>query len=302
MTAPRHQRRKEKLLALFASHGIQATTKMGQNFLLDRNQVRFIARQGEVGPEDVVLEVGPGTGFLSQELAPTGATILACEFDHKLAAVARDVMKEYPNFILIEGDILAGKNRINPEVLERLEALVAARGPGTRLKSVSNLPYSAGTPFAANLFSSPLPWTRAAFMLQLEVAERLVAKPGTSAYGNLSIIAALGGKAKIARKVPPQVFWPRPRVASAVVTIDFRPPAERLQYPWRALRRVTTAIFGARRKRLRNALKGVIPKASVDEALERLELDPEGRGEAMAPDRFVALATLVAEEFPEAVP
>lgn len=284
----RHQRRKEKLMALFEKHGLRPRTTFGQNFLLDKNQVSFIARTGEAQPGDIILEVGPGTGFLTRELAESGATILAVELDHGMAKVVRSEMENYPNFFLLEADILAGKSEINPEVIARLEKMLQTR-PGT-LKCISNLPYSAGTPFAANVFESPLPWHSGVYMLQLEVAQRLEAKPGTTHYGALSIKAALGGKVKIERKVPPQVFWPRPRVASAVVRIEFNSVEERMRVPWKQLRQICVSVSNSRRKRLCNALKGLIPKDQVVPFLEKCEADPETRGQKLEPATYLRMA------------
>lgn len=292
MGNPRHLRRKEKLMRLFDKHGLRPHTRRGQNFLLDKNQVLFIARCGEIEPGDVILEVGPGTGFLTAELLPTGATVVAIELDHGLATLLHAEFAEAPNLILMEGDILAGKNEVNPDVLARLQSVLDAR-PGATLKAISNLPYSAGTPFTANLFKTPLPWSRAVFLLQLEVAERLVAAPGTRAYGALSIVAQLGGRVRIERKVPPQVFWPRPKVASAVVCIDFFPPEQRMALPWKSMRRVTVAIFNSRRKTLRNALKGLFPKDEVDAWIAEAGLNPELRGEELPAEGFLTLARVL---------
>ncbi len=293
----RHLRRLDKLKALFEKVGIRPHSKMGQNFLLDKNQVMYIARVGALEPRDLVLEVGPGTAFLTQELAPSGATVLCVELDHKLLEIAREETKHFPNVIIMQGDILERKNEINYEVVEKIRELLELRGPGTVLKSVSNLPYSAGTPFMANMFSSPLPWSRAVFLLQHEVAQRVTASPGTAAYGTLSITAALGGKATIERKVPPQVFWPRPRVTSAVLAIDFNSVEERMKLPWKELRQVTSAIFRARRKNLRNAFKGIVEKEETDVITARMNLDPEIRGEMLTPEQILAITREVGARF-----
>ncbi len=289
MADARHLRRKEKLMALFERHGMSPRVRWGQNFLLDKNQVNFIARTGQVGSEDIILEVGPGTGFLSKELAKTGATLIAVELDHGMAGLVQAEMKEFPNFFLIEADILAGKSTINPEVIARLHEMHEARG-GV-LKCISNLPYSAGTPFAANIFESDLPWHSGVYLLQLEVTERMVAKPGSKNYGSLSIKTAIGAtKAKIERKVPPQVFWPRPKVDSGVIRVDFKPLAERMAIPWLELRQVCIAVFNSRRKSIRNALKGLIEKKEVLPFLEEVGVDPEIRGQNMTPEDFLKCA------------
>ncbi|MCL2000646.1 MAG: 16S rRNA methyltransferase, partial [Planctomycetes bacterium] len=167
------------------------------------------------------------------------------------------------------------------------------KSPSGSLKCVSNLPYSAGTPFVLNLLSSPLPWSLGVFLLQLEVGERLIAAPGSREYGDLSIAARLAAQTTIERVVSPRAFWPRPKVDSAVVRMEFLPVAERTALPWRALRAVTRAVFGSRRKILRNAFKDLAQPQDPTALLRQAGLDPEGRGENLRPDEFLGLARLV---------
>ncbi len=299
MSPSRQEKRLDRLKKLFSAHGIHPRIRFGQNFLLDTNQVNLVARLGEVHPGDIVLEVGVGTGFLTRVLTEGGATVLGVEIDRRMAALAREEVGGLPGVTIIEGDILAGKNALNPEVLSH----VAGRLPppaGGALKCVSNLPYGAGTPFVANLCRSPLPWRLGVFMLQHEVARRLTADPGTDDYGALTIAAALGGEAEIARRVPPQVFWPRPKVASAVVRIAFRPEDERAAHPWDDLRRVTSAVFTARRKTLLNALKGRMDRDEAGAAIAACGIDPDRRGETLEPAEFLALARQLGPLFPDA--
>lgn len=294
MGAPRQHRRLDVLRDRFQRMGIRPRQRLGQNFLLDRNQANLIARLGELVPDDLVLEVGPGTGFLTEVLAESGCAVLAVEVDANMLQIAREAVAEASGVAFLHADILAAKNRIAPEVIDALRTRIGESG--RTLKCVSNLPYSAGTPFVANLLASDLPWARGVFLLQKEVADRLVAAPGTAEYGGLSISAALGARTEIARRVPPQVFWPRPKVESAVVVMDFLPIAERMARPWRQLRRVTAAVFGGRRKRLRNALKSVFGRKEVDGVLARLGIDPTVRGETLPPESFLALAEAIPAE------
>lgn len=292
----------KKLRARLDAAGIRPSTRRGQNFLLDPNQLRFIAEAGEPTPGDVVLEVGPGSGFLTRRLALSGAIVLAVELDHGLLPVAREETEGLPNVFYIEGDILAGKNRLNPEVTAKLEELLRLKD-GLRLKSVSNLPYSAGTPFIMNALASPLPWTTGIFLLQLEVAERIVAPPGGKNYGSLSIAAGLASETAIERPVSPKCFWPRPNVESAVIRMNFKPAAERMAIPWTRVRAVTNAVFGSRRKILKNALKGLFSGRGGDDGsganagglLARLGIDPESRGERLSPEQFLAIANALPE-------
>lgn len=292
----------KKLRARLDAAGIRPSTRRGQNFLLDPNQLRFIAEAGEPTPGDVVLEVGPGSGFLTRRLALSGAIVLAVELDHGLLPVAREETEGLPNVFYIEGDILAGKNRLNPDVTAKLEELLRLKD-GLRLKSVSNLPYSAGTPFIMNALASPLPWTTGIFLLQLEVAERIVAPPGGKNYGSLSIAAGLASETAIERPVSPKCFWPRPNVESAVIRMNFKPAAERMAIPWTRVRAVTNAVFGSRRKILKNALKGLFSGRGGDDGsganagglLARLGIDPESRGERLSPEQFLAIANALPE-------
>jgi 16S rRNA (adenine1518-N6/adenine1519-N6)-dimethyltransferase len=289
-------RRGRRLLHLrrrFEEHGVRPRRQLGQNFLLDRNAVLAVCRDAEVFGLDTVLEVGPGSGLLTTVLAGTGASVLAVEIDAALAGLVREETADCPNVELLEGDILAGKHALNPEALDRLAALHAGR-PGGNLLAVSNLPYCIASPFVANLCQSDLPWTRGVFLVQKEEAERFAATPGSGQYGSLSVTVDLATtKARVLRSLPPSVFWPRPKVQSAVVQLDFRPQAERTAVPWRTLRRVTSAVFAARRKTLRNALCALYPKGKADAAeslLAEAGLAPDRRGETLSAAELLDLA------------
>ncbi len=282
--------------------GIRPSTRRGQNFLLDGNLLQYIANLGDLSPRDVVLEVGPGSGLLTRRLALTGALVLAVELDRGLLPVAEEETAGLPNVFYLQGDILAGKNRLNPAVAARLGELLEIRrdwldkdkgGGEPGLKTVSNLPYSAGTPFVMNALASPLPWEVGVFLLQLEVAERIVALPGGENYGSLSIAAGLAATAGIDRVVGPKAFWPSPKVDSALIRMNFRPAEERARLPWPEIRAVTNAVFGSRRKILKNALKGLFPDEDVGGMLEELGLNPEERGENLPPEDFLRLAQRV---------
>lgn len=278
--------------------GIRPSTRRGQNFLLDSNQLLFIAETGNLGPRDVVLEVGPGSGFLTKRLGLSGALVLGVELDHGLLPVAQEETAGLPNVFYLRADILAGKNRINPEVTDKLEELLALKARTLAesgddgapvLKCVSNLPYSAGTPFVMNALTSPLPWETGVYLLQQEVGERMIAPPGGKDYGTLSITCSLAAETTIERTVSPKCFWPRPNVDSAVIRMRFKPVAERCALPWAGIRAVTNAVFGSRRKILKNALKGLFPDGSA-EILEKLGINPECRGEQMSPEDFLHIA------------
>lgn len=291
----------QKLRQRLERAGLRPSIQRGQNFLMDGNQLRFIAETACLTPDDIVLEVGPGTGFLTRRLALSGCVVLGVELDRGLLPLAMEETEGLPNVFYIQGDILAGKNHINPDVLARLAELTEWRGKTLAeegknppiLKSVSNLPYSAGTPFIMNMLASPLPWQMGVFLLQREVAERLAAPPGGKDYGSLSISAGLAAETSIERIVGPNAFWPRPKVESAVVKMLIKPLEERMAVPWRELRQVMNAVFGSRRKILKNAVKGLFPDADPAGKLEEAGIAPDSRGETLAPSQFLQLAGLL---------
>ncbi|MDR2391873.1 MAG: 16S rRNA (adenine(1518)-N(6)/adenine(1519)-N(6))-dimethyltransferase RsmA [Planctomycetota bacterium] len=269
---------------------LRPSTRRGQNFLIDSGQLAFIVEMAGLSPGDSVLEVGPGTGFLTRRLAASGCTLFGVELDFGLLPLAREETASFEKVLLVQGDILDGKNRLNAGLLSQFINFSTRDGHRGECKCVSNLPYSIATPFIINLLASPLPWILGVFLLQKEAAERLLAAPGSGGYGALSICAALAAETRLKRIVPPAAFWPVPKVDSAVVTMAFRPMENRLDIPWRELRSVTNAVFGARRKTLRNAVKGLAGNGSERDTLIALGVNPDERGENLRPEEFLRLA------------
>lgn len=292
-----HQRRLKYLKERFAAYGLRPNRKLGQNFLLDRNAVEAICRDAQIYPLDVVLEVGPGSGLLTTALARTGAAVLAVELDRGLAELVRGEVGDTPNVEVMEADILQDKTTIEPTVTARLQTLYEGR-ERHGLKCVSNLPYCIASPFVANLCGSDLPWDCGVFMVQREEAERFAAAPGTPQYGTLSVVVGLATrKVKILRAMPPAVFWPRPRVQSCVVLLEFLPRAARGAVPWTWVRRVNAALFHARRKKITNALRPLCggDRHAPRTLCEGLGIDPDIRGEKLSPAVIRRLAERVAQ-------
>lgn len=192
--------------------GFRPSRRLGQNLLLDENAARAIARDARIPQGDFVLEVGPGCGFLSVHLAHAGAHLLAVEIDPRLAPVAARFLEPYPEAEVLLADALAGKRALNPEVEQRLP-----REDPWHL--VSNLPYSVGGPILANLADRAHPPDSMTVLVQAEVGERLAARPGSREWGPLTVGLQLAYTAEVLRRVPPGLFWPRPRVDSAVVRL-----------------------------------------------------------------------------------
>lgn len=265
------------LREVIAKHGLSASKSLGQNFLLDGQLLDRIARVA--GPLDGqrVYEVGPGPGGLTRALLRAGATVTAVERDRRcLPALAELGEASGGRLRVIEGDAL--------EIDERAEA-----GDGAHI--VANLPYNVGTVLLVRWLESeawPPWWASLSLMFQKEVAERIVARPGTDAYGRLAVLAQWRAEATIALNVHRSAFVPPPKVMSAVVHIAPKAMPEGVHPP--TLSALTAAAFGQRRKMLRQSVKGV--PGALD-ALATLGIATERRPETLSVDEFVAVARML---------
>ncbi len=261
-----------------AAEGLRADKSLGQNFLLDLNLLDRIVRGIDLTPGDRVYEVGPGPGGLTRALLKTGASVVAVERDRRaLPILARLQAASAGRLTLVHEDALA---------------VDAASLAGEGAHIAANLPYNIGTPLLVRWLTEAvwLPWWRSAtLMFQKEVAERIVAAPGSGAYGRLSVLAQWRCDVAVDMGLPARAFTPAPKVDSAVVRLIPRLPD--VDVPVRLLERVTAAAFGQRRKMLRQSLKG-LPGGLA--ALGALGIDPTRRAETLAVSEFVSLARAVA--------
>jgi 16S rRNA (adenine1518-N6/adenine1519-N6)-dimethyltransferase len=279
---------------LFASRGLSPRHHLGQNFLIDLNLLELIVEEAGVSPEDLILEIGPGAGALTALMAGRGASVLAIELDRELAKLAAEAVEDMPAARVLNLDALANKNTMNPMLVEHLQREIRAR-PARGFKLVSNLPYSVATCVVTNLLVHPdLCPTLMVITIQRELAERMTAAPATSAYGALSILIQGLAEVSIVRILPPSVFWPRPKVESAIVAI--RPRVERRTIPdvlW--FHRIVRQLFIHRRKNLRHVLAEMWldrwTKSEVDDLLKPLRIDGQRRAEALDVNQFQRLAT-----------
>ena len=281
------------LRGLMESRGIQPKKKLGQNFLIDLNLFGVIVRAAEMVREDLVLEVGSGTGSLTNRLAEQAGYVLSVEIDPDFFALAQEAVAGRPNVTLLCADILKNKNALNPEVLAKLGELQKRLGC-SRLKLIANLPYVVATPVIANFLLSEFSLERLVVMVQWEIAERLLAQPGTEHYGALAVLVqSLADVEMVRPRVPPAVFWPRPQVASAIVRI--RPSAAKRAHVGDVLRfrSFLRDLYTHRRKNLRSALSalpsGRRKKAEVDQKLADLGLDATGRAEDLDIEQHLRL-------------
>jgi 16S rRNA (adenine1518-N6/adenine1519-N6)-dimethyltransferase len=257
---------------LLESRGLSPRKSMGQNFLVDQNLIRKLVDSARVGAGDLVLEVGPGTGTLTEELLSRGCAVVAVELDRGLAALLRERLGGRAGFTLIEGDALEGKRAINPE---------AARALGRRpFKLVANLPYGAATPLMLALLVEHPECAGMWVTIQREVADRLLARPGGKEYGAISVVAQAMCEVSRIASLPPECFWPRPDVTSAMVSLVRR--AEPLTADARGLAEFAQGVFTKRRKQL-GAVLG-------RERAWPAGIRPEQRAEELSVEQMVALA------------
>ncbi len=285
-------------MELFQQHGFNPRSDLGQNFLIDINLIEFAVRAAELTVDDVVLEVGPGTGGMTTFLAEQAGRVISVEVDRNMFALATEATSHCDNVTLINRDILKNKNTIAPEITELLMSELSAR-KDSQLKLVANLPYSVATPVITNLVASQLPWQRMVCTIQLELGEKMVAQPGESNYGALAVWLQSQCSVKIIRRLTPNVFWPRPKVNSAIVSIwrhDGR--GDRIldkKFFQDFLRR----LFHHRRKLMRRVLVGMyskqLSKTDVDTLMEELGHDSETRAETLDVPTFVKLGNKFCE-------
>jgi len=271
--------------ALLEKHGLRAKKSWGQNFLGDVGILDDIARLAAPRAGDPVVELGAGLGHLTVRLLARGARVVAVERDRDMAAVLREELGD--RIALVEADAA----RLDLGGLARSAATAAAPPtPTAKIAVVGNLPYHLTSPILFSLLDQVEHVSRAVFLLQREVAERLAAAPGTKAWGILSVLLQREADVSIERIVPPGAFLPPPKVDSAVLCAVFRPAAEAILDPAR-FRRLVKAGFGQRRKTLGNALRSarIEEPAALRAALAAAGVDPGRRGETLTVAEWAAL-------------
>lgn len=265
--------------------------KYGQNFLVDTHVLEKIMDAAEITKEDCVVEIGPGIGTMTQYLAERAGTVVAVEIDRKLMPILEETLAAYDNVTVLNEDII----KVD------LNHIVEEKNHGKPIKVVANLPYYITTPIIMSLFENHVPLKSVTVMVQKEVAERMQAGPGTKNYGALSLAVQYYARPEVVANVPPNCFIPRPNVGSAVIRLtryEEYPVTVRDENFLFALIR---ASFNQRRKTLANSLANAhslsLTREQVAAALEKMQLSPTVRGEALTLEQFAALADLLLENY-----
>lgn len=277
----------QNTIAVLQKYGFVFQKKYGQNFLIDPHVLDKIVAAAGIGPDDFVVEIGPGIGTLTQYLAYAARSVCAVEIDKNLIPILEDTLSDYDNVEVINNDVL----KVD------LAALAKEKNNGRPIKVVANLPYYITTPIIMGLFENHVPLKSITVMVQKEVADRMQVGPGTKDYGALSLAVQYYAKPYIVANVPPNCFMPRPKVGSAVIRLERyeEPPVqvadEKLMF------RIIRASFNQRRKTLVNGLKNSpeiqFSKEEIEAAIETLGKGASVRGEALTLEEFARLSNIL---------
>lgn len=261
--------------------------KFGQNFLIDTHVLEKIVSAAEVTKDDLVLEIGPGIGTLTQYLCEAAREVVAVEIDRNLIPILEDTLSAYDNVTVLNEDIL----KVD------LNALVQEKNGGRPIKVVANLPYYITTPIIMGLFESHVPLQSVTVMIQKEVADRMKAAPGTKDYGALSLAVQYYADTYLAANVPPNCFMPRPNVGSAVIRLTRHTECLVTVQDEAFMFKLVKASFGQRRKTLVNGLSNspelTVSKEAILAALEQMGLSATVRGETLSLEQFAKLSDLL---------
>lgn len=270
-----------QIRSLVARHGIRPSKSLGQHFLTDPNLASAIADDAGAGAGVAIVEVGAGLGSLTVALAHAGSNVLAIEFDRGVVAALHDVVDGMPNVTILQADALRVDWRATL---------------GRRVwRMAANLPYNVAVPLLLRMLGDAPGVRSYVVMVQQEVAERLAAGPGSRAYGAVSVKVAYHAELSILRRVPPEVFWPRPAIESSVLRLTPRPSGVGMESA--ELFGVIDASFGERRKTMRNAMRRLgLGAADAERVLRDADLDPSVRAERLALEDFARLTRVLVRD------
>ena len=285
---------KQQIQQLLASAGASINKRLGQHFLIDLNLMRLLVRSANIRNNDIVLEVGCGTGSLTEALVRYAGKVIAVELDRILAEIAKRQLTKSENVQIINTDILKNKSTISHTVTDALE--LARRDFTGRILLAANLPYNVASPVMLNLVTGPTIVDEMYVTVQREVADRMIAAPGSSNYGALSILLSATGEIRTIRTLKPTVFWPKPQVDSAMVS--FIRNSEKLSkiHDMQLFGQIVGLFMGHRRKMLKACAKLAHGKLaeieSWPEIFKQCSIDSTQRPEQLSPQDYIALANL----------
>ena len=285
---------KQQIQQLLAVAGVSVNKRLGQNFLIDLNLMHLLADSANIDSSDIVLEVGCGTGSLTEALAERAGKVIAVEIDHTLAKIAKRQLEKQENVEVINTDVLESKNTIDHTVTNALE--LACKKYLGRVLLVSNLPYNVASPVMLNLITGLTITDSMYVTVQKEVADRMTAQPHSKHYGIISIFLSATGDVKTERILKPTVFWPQPRVDSAMVSfVRSKSKADRI-HNMELFGELVNLFIGHRRKMLKSCTKlaqGKLAKIrSWPRIFELCSVDPHSRAEQLSAEDYIAIANL----------
>ncbi len=289
------------LIHRFRDAGIRPDTRHGQNFLIDLNLVRLLADSAGLQRRDVVLEVGTGTGSLTAMLAAEAAAVITVEISRELQQLASEELVDCDNVTMLHMDALKNKNRFQPALLETIVQQMNV-DPHRQLKLVANLPYNIATPVISNLLLiEPVPVSMTV-TIQKELADRIAARPNTKDYGALSVWVQSQCQVEVVRILPPTVFWPQPKIHSAILHIVLDPVRRAAIGDLAFFHTFSRSLFLHRRKFLRSGLlsafKEQLDKPAVDAVMADMQLQPDARAEQLDVPQLLDLSQRIRQALP----
>ena len=280
----------QETIKVLQKYGFNFQKKFGQNFLIDTRVLDKIIAAAHITKEDMILEIGPGIGTMTQYLCENAREVTAVEIDENLIPILQDTLSEYNNVTVIHQDIL----KVD------IKKLVEEKNGGKPIKVVANLPYYITTPIIMGLFESGVPIDNITVMVQKEVADRMQTGPGNKDYGALSLAVQYYAEPYIVANVPANCFMPRPKVGSAVIRLTRHKKAPVQVKDEKLMFRLIRASFNQRRKTLVNGLKNSqelsFEKETIEKVLEKMNLPLTVRGETLDLEQFAMLSNLLSEE------
>jgi len=288
---------KTEIQRLLTGAGVEPNKRLGQHFLIDLNLMELLLINAAITENDIVLEVGTGTGSLTGELVKRAGKVIAVECDDVLAEITKQHLRNAKNLEIVIADVLENKNTINHEVIQKLQ-----QGQGEifgRLLLVANLPYNVASSVMLNLLDGPVTADSMIVTVQKEVAMRMAAAPGSEDYGILSIFLAAMGHCKVLRKLSPKVFWPMPQVDSAMVRFDRDQKKIDEIHNIELFKQTVNLFMGHRRKMMRACVKYAEEKLAGihnwEDIFARAFVEPHHRPEELSAIDYVAIANLCNE-------